>query len=304
MNQVSTLSENQERVLSILNVLSGFLSILGSLTIVYKVFRHWKKTKTMTPYDRIMLGLSAADIIASLSFLLSPFLIPGASTSMSTSTSTSTSTVTTHRVWAIGTQSTCSFLGWLTQLGLSVLWYNAALSFYYLFTVRFGISRHDFAQRYEKWFHLSACIFSISTASIGLIFDWYSEFQINQGCWLGAIPKGCEMDGTCIGNGLLVGWIFGGIPMLFTFLALTMNNIVIYLYVRKTLQQTRKERRMTIQEDPMTITSIAADLEENSCSHHCEQENENIQTSNNEIKKNREDERQLFHEIQVKEVAT
>lgn len=218
-SQISPLTDGQEIVLSILNLLSGAMSIFGSSTIVYKVIRNRQHT---TPYDRIMLGLSVADIIASLSFMLSPFLVPSD---------------TSQRVWASGSTSTCSFLGWMTQLGLSAVWYNGLLSFYYLFTVRCGMSRHVFAQKYETYFHLLTWIFFLTTASLGSAFHWYSEFQINQGCWLGEIPQGCEANDTCTGKGMLVGWIFGGFPTMFTFVAITINNLFIYAHVRHTMRQ-------------------------------------------------------------------
>ncbi len=225
LSQPSTLTDKQEQILSVLCVTSGALSILGSLTIVYNVVQ--KRYVNTTSYDRLILGLSLADIVASLSFIFSPFFVPSE---------------TSQRVWAMGSQTTCSFLGWMTQFGLAAVWYNALLSFYYLFTVRLRIPRDIFAKKYEKWFHLSAWIFFSITASIGSTFDWYSEFQINQGCWLGEIPKGCEASETCTGTGLLVGWIFGGVPMLITFLALTINNILIYVYVRDTLRPTTTGR--------------------------------------------------------------
>jgi hypothetical protein len=218
LSQISPLTDRQEVTLSLLMVLSASLSILGSSTIVYKVVRNRSQT---TPYDRIMMGLSLTDIIASLSYALSPFLIPAGGTS--------------PRIWAVGNEATCSFLGWLTQFSFAAVWYNAILSFYYLLTVRLGVHRKAFAQKYEVWFHASAWVFFLITATTGAALGWYSEFQINLGCWVGEIPQGCEAAGTCTGTGQLVGWVFGGFPLLFTYVALIANNTVIYGYVRNTL---------------------------------------------------------------------
>ena len=70
---VINIDDNQEKVVSILFVFSGTLSVVGSSTIVYKVL---KNRANATPYDRLMLGLSSCDILASLNFMMAPFLVP------------------------------------------------------------------------------------------------------------------------------------------------------------------------------------------------------------------------------------
>ena len=72
--------------------------------------------RPITPYDRIMVGLSSTDIIASLSYALGPFLVPQS---------------TSQRVWAIGNVASCTTLGFLTQLSFWSVWYNCMLSFYW-----------------------------------------------------------------------------------------------------------------------------------------------------------------------------
>ena len=218
LSQISPLTDYQGRTLSILTIASATLSVLGSFTIILKVVANRHE---LSPYDRIMLGLSVSDVLLSCSYALGPFLIPSDSS---------------HRVWAMGNDVSCSFLGWLTQLALSAIWYNALLSFYYLLTVRFGISRLVFARRYEKYFHGLTLLFFISTATVGSALDVYGEFEISQGCWVGEIPKGCGAAGTCTGTGQIVGWFFGGIWIAFTYVAVVVNNVVIYVHVRKSLQ--------------------------------------------------------------------
>jgi len=218
LTQNSPLTDDEVKILSVLTLISSCMSILGSAVIIRKVV---VSRSNSTPYNRIMLGLSCSDIVASISYALGPFLVPAKSS---------------QRVWAVGNETSCSILGWLTQVGLSAVWYNALLSFYYLLTVRFGISRHEFARRYEKFFHGLTWIFFICTASVGYAMDYYDEFDVGQGCWIGEIPKGCTADGTCTGRGRIIGWTFGGIWVGMTYLALVINNVTIYSYVRKALQ--------------------------------------------------------------------
>lgn len=215
------LSDAQEIALSLLCVFSATLSLLGSSTIVYKILKNHSKTQSTPPYDRIMLGLSTCDIVASLTYAMSPFLLPSD---------------TSTRVWAMGNETTCTGLGFLTQISTFwAIWYNCVLSFYYLLTVRFRVKRKEFCQKYELWFHLSGAIFFPVTAFLGFFGDWYSEMELATTCWIGEVPKGCTADGTCTGAGQLIAYIFAGIPIGLTIVALLVNNIMIYVYVRKTL---------------------------------------------------------------------
>ena len=49
-------------------------------------------------------------------------------------------------------------------------------------------------------------------------------------CWVGEVPKGCE---GCWG--VLVAYVFGAPSTIFTLLAVVINNIVIYIFVRRNL---------------------------------------------------------------------
>jgi hypothetical protein len=215
----SDLSDGQEIALSLLQIFSGTLSLIGSSILVFKILTKSSHNQKTTPYDRIMLGLSSCDIIASCTYAVGPFMLPSETSQM---------------VWASGNESTCSQLGLLQQLSFSAIWYNCLLSFYYLLTVRFQVKREEFQHKYEKWMHLSA-IFFVFTAIIGYIGDWYSEMQLMMTCWVGDVPKGCDASGTCTGAGNIIGYIFAGIPWAITLCSLVVNNIIIYMFVRKSL---------------------------------------------------------------------
>jgi hypothetical protein len=215
-DMISTLSDEQEIVLSVLFVFSGLLSIFGSSTIIYKVVKNQKKAKT---YDRIMLGLSCSDIVASLAYVMTPFLLPEK---------------TSQRIWASGNDVTCSFLGWLTQLGFAAIWYNGMLSYYYLATLKFAVSSEDFAARFEPYIHTLTTFFFLFSATAGVPFGLFSEYRLGLGCWIADFPKECVVTGGCLTE--YIGWICGGFPLLFTFFSLAINNLVIFCHVKKTLR--------------------------------------------------------------------
>ena len=237
--ELSDLSDEQEIILSVLQVCSAILSLIGSCTIVFKILRSLSRNQSTTPYDRIILGLSICDIVSSCTYAMGPFLLPRE---------------TSQRVWVFGNASTCQKLGFLTQLScLWALWYNALLSFYYLLTVRFQVKRQDFCRKYEIWMHLSGAIFFPLTALIGYIGDWYGEQALSMSCWVREVPTGCDDSGTCTGDsGEYVAYIFGAIPMVFTFLSLIINNVIIYIFVRKSLLPSPS----SITRDCITTTEI------------------------------------------------
>eukprot|EP00934_Nitzschia_sp_Nitz4_P001262 Nitzschia sp. Nitz4//scaffold22_size323478//10633//11970//NITZ4_000490-RA/size323478-processed-gene-0.434-mRNA-1//-1//CDS//3329542884//1262//frame0 len=217
--EVSSLSAAQEKILILLTLFSCSLSIFGSSTIVYKVLHR----KNVTPYDRLMLGLSTCDIICSASLGLSPFLVPAA---------------TSPRYWALGNDATCSMMGWFFQFSFSAIWYNGMLSYYYLLTIRFGVKREDFGRKYEIWMHALTWIWSLGTATYGSAIGLYHELEVGFGCWTNDFPEGCEATDSC--TSYYYGWVMGALPSIFMWLSLVVNNLVIVLYVRRMLGSDRE----------------------------------------------------------------
>lgn len=146
--------------MSICGVLSGSLSLIGSSLIVFRVFKN--RHEGTSSYERIMLGLSLSDIVASFSFGFGPFLLPEA---------------TSTRAWASGSDATCSFLGATTQFAFLAVIYNGILSLYYLLTVRFGVKREVFAARIEPYLHMVSILFFLLTSFGGLFIGLYSELE-------------------------------------------------------------------------------------------------------------------------------
>lgn len=224
---LSTLSDRQERVLSSLFVVSACLSIVGSATIVRKVLRN---RSVASPYDRLLFGLSVADIVASTTYAMWPFLLPDESS---------------KRIWAVGNDATCNLLGFLTQLSFAAMMYNGVLSYYYLLTIRFGWKQQRMA-RIEHWMHFFAICFPLVTASLGAAFGVYHELDVGFGSWTNNYPEGCEGD-ECTAH--IWGYTFGLIPIGFTFGSLVVNNIIIYRYVRRILHATPAPRDLMASND-------------------------------------------------------
>eukprot|EP00526_Cylindrotheca_closterium_P010927 CAMPEP_0113632232 /NCGR_PEP_ID=MMETSP0017_2-20120614/16750_1 /TAXON_ID=2856 /ORGANISM="Cylindrotheca closterium" /LENGTH=415 /DNA_ID=CAMNT_0000542773 /DNA_START=105 /DNA_END=1352 /DNA_ORIENTATION=+ /assembly_acc=CAM_ASM_000147 len=210
------LSDNQEIAMSICMVISGLLSMFGSTTIVYRVLRKDGNTK---PFDRLMLGLSVFDVIASFSFVLTPFVLPKE---------------TSVRVWAFGNKVSCSVLGWLSQLSVGAAWYSCLLSFFFLATLRLRITNSDFEVRFEPYMHGLTVFYFLFSATFGVVFDIYGENDLQLGCWVKEVPKGCDEDGGCLT--ITTSFFMGGLPLFFTLFALPINYILTFSHVRKVLK--------------------------------------------------------------------
>jgi hypothetical protein len=148
----------------------------------------------------MMLGLSGTDILASITYAVNQFLLPSDS----------------GNLWAFGNIATCQISGFMSQsFVIWVWWYNGILSFYFLFS---QIRGKKFVLKCELWLHLSGLYFPI-TAFIGYHAGWYA--QNNKACWI--------TDRTIV-------WIVAGVPVVITYISLIINNIVIYVVVRKSIR--------------------------------------------------------------------
>lgn len=163
MSSQSTLTEAQDKVLSILPCFTSFLSCLGSAQIIHKVLTG----KHTTPYRRILLGLSSADFLCSLTYPLQSFLLPSDSS---------------QRVYAVGNDATCSFLGFAQQSFFASIFYNSMLSCYFLLTVRVGLSNEVVGRKYEPWMHALSIGYPVLTAIIGVSLTMFHELELGHGC--------------------------------------------------------------------------------------------------------------------------
>jgi len=208
--RTSQLSDTQQLVRIVLESCSASLSLFGSAAIVFKILRDKARNNgSTTPYDRIVLGLSSCDIIASITWVMLNFLKPRE----------------TGDFAAFGNEATCQASGVLTQLSISSWWYNCILSYYFLLTVLSQVHRTNLVEKCEPWLHLSVIFFPI-TAIVGLRREWYG---------LGDLLGYCYIDDPAI------KWIVAGIPVILTYFSLIWNNIVIYAVVRKSLQSSSED---------------------------------------------------------------
>jgi len=205
------LSEGQQIALKVLGISSGSLSLIGSCTIAFKILRDLALKRYMTPYDRIILGLSTCDILSSISFIIQPFLLPSE----------------TGLAWAFGSTATCEAAGALSLSLPWAIWYNCILSYYFLLTVISQLRLKNYVRTFEPWMHLSGLYFPIAAI---IIYQ-----RGGYGMW--------ELSHWCSITDPMLADIVFGIPFSFTMLSLIVNYSVIYAVVRKSLQSSENVAR-------------------------------------------------------------
>src|SRR5210317_1749140 len=141
---------SQSIALAVAPKVPALLSIGGSVFIIYSVLTNQEKKNSI--YQRLMLGLSFSDILASHIYFLGTWLIPEGSSGPFGDV-----------FMAIGTDATCSYSGFFNQLAIASPLYNVSLSTYYLLRIQRGW-RDDALKKVEPLFHLIPLLFASATA--------------------------------------------------------------------------------------------------------------------------------------------
>ena len=145
---------------------------------------------------------------------------------------------TSHRVWAIGNDTTCTILGFISQFFVTVLNYNGMLSFYFLLSTRLGVKNRDIARTYEPFMHMIGIGYPFVTHVVGLYLGVFHENELGQGCWVNNYPENCGENVDIGKSGIpcqteTFSWILGGFVTVLSFLSIVINNLLIYFYVKK-----------------------------------------------------------------------
>lgn len=150
----------------------------------------------------------------------------------------------------------------MTQLSFAAVAYNASLSFYYVATLKWGVTAEDFAAKYEAFIHGLIVFVFLFTATAGVPLNMYREMKLGEittvysvgcgqacfstnvpslsifhrkgmGCWIADVPKGCWTDGGCVGP--TIEWLYGGLLLMLTIVSLPINYLLIYCHVKRSL---------------------------------------------------------------------
>jgi hypothetical protein len=220
---------------------SALLSVLGSCLICRRLLERWKKSRTVgrseelwACYERLMFGLSAADIMTSTSLIVvSIFFRPH------------------HEPSAV-----CTVEGFLLTLGISGPLYNAAISLYFLITICSSRKEKRIGWQTECILHLIAVGFPLVSALVGVLLQVFNPETTDIGCWATEHPAGCTGDNCIRGARAEMYGLFVAL-LLFSliFLFLIGSNAAIYWHVRRLVLKTLRFTNPAAEEAPATVVT-------------------------------------------------
>ncbi|KAI2501671.1 hypothetical protein MHU86_12795 [Fragilaria crotonensis] len=242
----------QQITLVVTSLLSGLASLLGSLTIIYIIWRDRDK-KLRCVYHRVLFGLSLIDCVASLNFAFGFLLVP------------------TGYFWgAQGNTASCDASGFLTIFGASLLPYTFGLAIYYLLIIRYGKTQEYIARYVEPYIHILSISIPMGVAFWALFASVLNPMPFLGGwCSITRYPPLCDAEaGECTrgftNRTTSAALLFG--VMLPSFLGIAIIMIVITCHVRgriaavvryRTLRRLRETARQTVVQ---SLLYIAASL--------------------------------------------
>ncbi|KAL9183353.1 hypothetical protein ACHAXT_005140 [Thalassiosira profunda] len=138
IEEYNALKDGHRKTLCIIRSTLALVSVIASSTLIWMLRR--SRDRFATCQHRILLGLSIADILFSLSLAHFNFPAP---------------TDVDYYVWnAQGNEASCSASGFLTMLGAgSGLTYIVSLNVYYLLVIRYGKTEDFIRRRIEPFLH-------------------------------------------------------------------------------------------------------------------------------------------------------
>ena len=217
------LTARQEKAVAIIPIFTAGASIFGSIAVIASVVHEHRRKRT-NPYLRIMLALSSFDVLSSITIALGHFAVPASFS---------------DRVWSFGNESTCIAAATIWQLSeCGVVFYSGYLSFYFLLTIRFGMTAKNFARQVEPWMHGLAIVWSVGTAIFGATIGMFGPQIFISGCWVKRQPKGFNKRINL--STVALSWvILGGVWFVF-FVAVCINYLIIFKFVRSTIARGRR----------------------------------------------------------------
>ncbi len=164
-------SNNSARLvgLAILPKVSSVLSIMGSSALLVECLHYDRKRLERVMY-RILCIVAAFDIMESIWNFASTWAMPWPDTD--------------ETIFASGNSATCTAQGFFLQLGVTNLILNTALTFYYLFVIRFSWSEDRIRKKAEPWFYSVAILWGLITSILGVPLNLYHPSG-SSWCWIG-----------------------------------------------------------------------------------------------------------------------
>ena len=226
------LDEDKMKAGSLIPMVTGSLSLIGSATIITMIMR---STKTLsTTYRRLLFGMSCVDIVYSLAYILST--LPSPSDSAHTA------------FYAFGNTATCTAQGLLLYTGtIGVPMYYCALCIYYYLTIAKEVKLPQMTSFYEPFFHGIPLVYILATGSTLLSTQSFNTSGTI--CYIASYPRFCDTDPSmdCIRGEHAAKFMlyFNGLPLIGIFFVIVFCMSLIILTARRREQALNRYNTMT-----------------------------------------------------------
>lgn len=218
----------KKKALAIIPKFTGMISFVCSGFLVQHILRSKKQRRS--PYSRIIVGLSTADMLSSFfGFFLSTWPMPSD---------------TWLAYGSAGNVHSCNMQGFFFQMGLcaATLYQASLISYYFVTAVRgWGKTR---IKKWEPVFHVIPCAVSLGTAIAGLALRLYNPVTRGSMCWIKEYPPYCGESMSCERgeNAMKYRWGFLYSFVLATFAWLACAMVMMWRNVRTTEKRARRYR--------------------------------------------------------------
>jgi hypothetical protein len=193
---------------------SGSLSIAGSAIILYMILSD-RRVKLKRVHNRILLGMSAFEIINSSAWLMSVSAVPKG---------------TDGSYGAKGNQQTCTLQGFMLQVGLVVPFYSLSLCVYHYLVISRNVTDAKISKNVEPYMHIISILFPLSTAIAGIPLQLYNFNGAI--CYIVASPLICLITPfiPCTRNKHYVKYLIGFVGTWITLISLLITVLMIIIY--------------------------------------------------------------------------
>lgn len=209
------------------SLFSCCLSIAGSTCIILAVRR-----KLYLVHNRLLLGLSAADIIVSVALANMSWALPEGA----------------NNIFAVGNTTTCDVVGFMFIFMMASASYSTSISLYFLFAVRYRYREQDF-RCLEPVFHCVSWIPALGIAISAVSSSSINVPQLGHICTISTGPPECRQHVNEFGfkPKCYRGWKtvvpLGGTMISFlTFCALTgiCSTVALFVSIRGNVMRSRR----------------------------------------------------------------
>jgi len=239
-----------------LRTVTASISFIASTTIAFVILQ--MPHGLSSSYRRILLCLSIADVIQSISIILGPFAVPQD---------------TPDSIWAIGNTASCTTQGFLLNIAsVATPMYTFGLSIYFLLRVKYGMSREDFATVVEWKWHTVILLWNLVGNSYTLFTKSINASRAGSLCHIDGLPLLCDLDpekyGECIRgeNALRTKSIVIYIPILVCFLGMgiSLGILTWHVFAQESKKDEHSQESLQEEEDANDDTMFAQESKKHS----------------------------------------